>query len=201
MKTMIRSSAALLFLISIQASAQEAVGDGRERVLEEIIVTATLREVRLQDLPMSVGVLSGKQLEDLGAISLDDWWRLIPNLNVRDGAFGGNSVIIRGLADSDSFQSTESINTYYVDDTAMTFVTGLFTTPGDAAVLDVKRVEVLRGPQGTLIGANSMGGAIRVITNDPDPTDPSRQDEPEPGQYRAWRHEFWRQLCTQSANR
>jgi iron complex outermembrane receptor protein len=155
-----------------QAESDAAAED---LVLEEVTVTATLREVALQDLPMSVGVLTQNQLEDIDAVSLDDFWRLVPNLNVRDAPFGGNSVIIRGLADTDSFQSPESINAFYVDDTALTYVTGLFATPADVALLDVARVEVLRGPQGTLIGANAMGGAIRVITNEPDPSAPARQ--------------------------
>jgi len=163
----------LVLSVSLPAVAQEPPREGGASALEEIIVTATLREVRLEDLPLSVGVLTGEQLADMGAVSMDDWWREVPGLAVRDAAFGGNSVIIRGLADSDSFNSTESINAFYVDDTAMTHVTGLFTTPGDGTMLDVARVEVLRGPQGTLIGANSMGGAVRVITNDPDPV--SRQ--------------------------
>ena len=139
-----------------------------DRVLEEVIVTASKREVALQDLAMSVGVLTGEQLQDIGAIQLEDFWRMIPSVNVQDGPFGGNSVIIRGLSDSDSFNSPESLNAFYFDDTAITFVNGLFATSGSVAMVDVQRVEVLRGPQGTLVGANAMGGAIRIITNEPD---------------------------------
>ncbi len=163
---------AVLLLAVSPVSAQE--GEGDIRVVEEIIVTATKREVRLEDLPMSVGVVTDSQLRQINAITLDDYWRLVPNLTVRDAPFGGNSVIIRGLSDSDGFQSTESINAFYVNDTALTYVTGLFSTPADMAILDLARIEVLRGPQGTLIGANAMGGAIRMITNDPDPSGPSR---------------------------
>ena len=154
---------------SIVAYAQDQEISNSDRVLEEIIVTASKREVSLQELPMSVAVLTGKQLSEIGALELEDFWRLIPSLNVRDAAFGGNSVIIRGLSDTDSFQSTESLTAFYLDDTAVTYVTGLFSSPGDAAMVDVSRVEILRGPQGTLVGANAMGGAIRVISNEPDP--------------------------------
>ncbi len=150
------------------ATAGEGIVD-YENVLEEVIVTATKREVALQDLAMSVGVLTGEQLQDIGAISLEDYWREIPSLAVRDGPFGGSSVIIRGLADSDSFNSTESLSAFYVDDTAVTYVTSLFATPANVAMVDVARVEVLRGPQGSVVGANAMGGAIRVVTNEPDP--------------------------------
>jgi outer membrane receptor protein involved in Fe transport len=164
---------AFLTLVAAGSAFSEYEGEG-PLVLEEIVVTATKRAVGLQDLPMSLGVVTESQLRQINAVTLDDFWRLIPNLNVRDAPFGGNSVVIRGLADSDGFQSTESINAFYTDDTALTYVSGLFSTSADMAVLDLARVEVLRGPQGTLIGANAMGGAIRMITNDPDPEAPSR---------------------------
>jgi outer membrane receptor protein involved in Fe transport len=162
----------LLAAVSLcfDARAVEEHAGNAERTLEEVIVTASKREVALQDLAMSVGVLTGEQLQDIGAIGLEDYWRMIPSLNVRDGPFGGNSVVIRGLSDSDTFNSTESLSAFYVDDTAVTYVTSLFATPASVGMVDVQRVEVLRGPQGSLVGANAMGGAIRVITNEPDPT-------------------------------
>ena len=171
--------AVLLLAASLysEAIAEEENANDAARVLEEVIVTASKREVALQDLAMSVGVLTGDQLQDIGAIGLEDYWRMIPSLNVRDGPFGGNSVIIRGLSDSDSFNSTESLTAFYVDDTAVTYVTSLFATPGSVAMVDVARVEVLRGPQGSLVGANAMGGAIRIITNEPDPTAPYYRTE------------------------
>lgn len=153
---------------SLTVSAQENSGNNEARVLEEIIVTATKRSVSLQELPLSVGVLTGQELRDIGAIGMDDYWRLIPSLNVKDGPLGGNTAIIRGLSDSVSFSQPESLNAFYFDDAAITFVPGLYATPGDPALVDVARVEVLRGPQGTLVGANAMGGAIRIITNEPD---------------------------------
>ena len=154
--------------VSVGLSAEIDEAD-QDNVLEEVIVTATLREVSLQDLPMSVTALTAKGLLDMGAISIEDVWRQVPNLAVRDAPFGGNSFIIRGLTDTDTFLSTESINAFYLDDTPLTYVSGLFSTPGDAAILDLQRLEVLRGPQGTLVGANAMGGVIRYISNEPDP--------------------------------
>jgi len=148
-----------------------------EMELEEIIVTATLREVSLQDLPMSVGVLTERDLRDVGAVSIDDVWRQVPNLAVRDAPFGGRSFIIRGLTDTDSFLSTESINAFYLDDTPITYVSGLYNAPGDVALVDLQRVEVLRGPQGTLVGANAMGGVVRMVSNEPDTEAPSAHVE------------------------
>ena len=63
--------------------------------------SANIREVGLQNLPLSVGVLTDRHLQEIDARSLRDWWRLIPNLNVCDAAIGGNSAIIRGLADGE----------------------------------------------------------------------------------------------------
>ncbi len=168
----------VVLLLTPSAFAQVTGSDGDDPgVLEEVIVTATLREVKLQDLPMSVGVVTGSDMDDIGAVSIDDVWRLVPNLAVRDAPLGGRSFIIRGLADTDSFQSTESINAFYLDDTAFTYVTGLFSAPADVAMLDLQRIEVLRGPQGTLVGANAMGGAVRMITHEPDPAAATRRFE------------------------
>ena len=114
---------------------------------------------------------------DIGALSMDDYWRMVPSLNVKDGPLGGDSAIIRGLSDTASFSQPESLNAFYIDDVAITFVPGLYATPGDPSLVDVARVEVLRGPQGTLVGANAMGGAIRVITNEPDVETPLRRLE------------------------
>jgi outer membrane receptor protein involved in Fe transport len=158
----------VLAACSMAVSAQDKPADNEVRVLEEIIVTATKRAVKLHDLPLSVGVVTGEELTDIGAIGMDDYWRMIPSLNVKDGPLGGNTAIIRGLSDSVSFSQPESLNAFYLDDVAITFVPGLYATPGDPALVDVARVEVLRGPQGTLVGANAMGGAIRIITNEPD---------------------------------
>jgi len=160
---------------SMAVSARDIAGESEEQVLEEVIVTATKRAVNLQDLPLSVGVLTGSTLSEIGAIGMDDYWRMIPSLNVKDGPLGGNTAIIRGLSDSVSFSQPESLNAFYIDDAAITFVPGLYATPGDPALVDIARVEVLRGPQGTLVGANAMGGAIRVITNEPDVGEPLRK--------------------------
>jgi outer membrane receptor for ferrienterochelin and colicin len=93
----------VLAACSMAVSAQDKPADNEVRVLEEIIVTATKRAVKLHDLPLSVGVVTGEELTDIGAIGMDDYWRMIPSLNVKDGPLGGNTAIIRGLSDSVSF--------------------------------------------------------------------------------------------------
>lgn len=139
-------------------------------VLEEVIVTATKRESRLQDTALSVGVLSGEQLAEMGAVDLYDYWRHVPSLVVTDQAFGGDRITIRGLGEEPN-GIAESMSAVYFDETPVVQADGLFTMSPNFQLVDIDRVEVLRGPQGTLFGASAMGGAVRIITNPPDPGD------------------------------
>jgi len=125
-------------------------------VLEEIMVTASKRSVSLQDVPMSITALDSDALERIGATTLLDFAVKVPNLGMAyeaDGRFDSSSPSIRGVFG----QGTTG---FYLDD-----------TPVNASILprimDLERIEVLRGPQGSLYGARSMGGTIRMITKQP----------------------------------
>lgn len=138
-------------LLSGYTAAQDAV------VLEEIMVTASKRSESLQDVAMSITALGGDDLERLGATNLLDFAVRVPNLAMAyeaDGRFDSSSPSIRGVFGKNT-------TGFYIDD-----------TPVNASILprvmDVQRVEVLRGPQGSLYGARSMGGTIRMITKQPD---------------------------------
>jgi outer membrane receptor protein involved in Fe transport len=155
---------------SVPGHARDGIEDGGERVLEEIIVTATRRDTALQDTPLSIGVLTAQDIEDSGALHIFDYWRMIPSLAVTDWGFAGNRFIIRGLSGSSGPETDESLTANYLDDTLLVSPQGLFTHAPSFRLVDINRVEVLRGPQGTLFGAGSMGGAIRLITNQPDVT-------------------------------
>jgi outer membrane receptor protein involved in Fe transport len=137
-------------------------------VLEEVVVTATKRESLLQNTALSLGVMTGEQLAELGASSVHDYWRQIPSLVVSDQAFGGDRITIRGLGE-EPIGIAESMTSVYFDETPVLQADGLFTMSPDFQLVDISRIEVLRGPQGTLFGASAMGGALRVITNVPDP--------------------------------
>lgn len=132
--------------------------------LEEVIVTAQRRTEKLQDVPISMSVVSGATLENLGAKSFNDYASAIPNLAISSGAgAGGNgnafgvsstrAVAIRGVAGSNT-------TGFYLNDTPIPMSL-------DPRALDIDRVEVLRGPQGTLFGAGSMGGTVRLVTREP----------------------------------
>jgi outer membrane receptor protein involved in Fe transport len=156
-----------VILAAGHAHAQDNPGATEVRVLEEVVVTATKRETSLQDTALSVGVLSGQELIDAGVRDIHDYWRQIPSLVVSDQAFGGDRIVIRGLGE-EPIGITESMSALYLDETPINQADGLFTLSPSFELVDIERVEVLRGPQGTLFGANAMGGAVRLLTRQPE---------------------------------
>ena len=125
--------------------------------LEEIVVTATKRSESMQTVPLSITAVTGAELEARGAIEFFDYATSIPNLSfgaATDGVLAGRSISIRGITGA----NTTGV---YIDDTPI-------SESIDPRILDLERIEVLRGPQGTLYGARSLGGTIRQITKKPD---------------------------------
>lgn len=148
------------------AAAQEApalqpapIVDGDS---DEIIVTAQKREQNLRDVPMSVSVLSGAELSELGVDGPADLARVVSGFTYQNTASGTPVFTIRGIGLYDDGIGTAPTVSVYVDEVPLPY---LVMTP--AAGLDVARVEVLKGPQGTLFGQNSTGGAINYIAARP----------------------------------
>jgi len=137
--------------------------------LSRIKVTATRRESPIERVPLSVTVLSGDKLREMGAASFVDYARSVPGLSFTDTGFGGEKYVIRGVT-TDVFAEVHAATAVYLDETPITNASfsGQAYSP-DPLLIDIDRIEVLRGPQGTLFGSGSMGGAIRIITNEPDP--------------------------------
>jgi iron complex outermembrane receptor protein len=139
--------------------------------LEEIVVTAQKRAEKLQEVPISISVLSGAQLEQQQVTSLNDLSRVVPdmaNTTANLGPGQGNYEI-RGVSGSVSQTSIAQATVgIYLDDVSMTVPTGAGVGSTELKFFDIDRIEVLRGPQGTLYGASSMGGTIRFISNQPD---------------------------------
>jgi len=151
----------LTLLGSLQVSAQEAG-------LEEVVVTAQRREQNIMEVPLSVTSYSPEQLEQQGIRQIDDLARLTPSLKFsRTSGVSGNNgsdISIRGIA-SDVGSATTAI---YIDDTPIQIRSiGYFGGNTYPLVFDPERIEVLRGPQGTLFGAGAEGGAVRFITPAP----------------------------------
>ena len=163
---LIRTLAALPIAITVIFCASQSVwaqdSDASEAMLEEVIVTATRREMSLQDVPMAISAVGQDQIERLGITNMDDYFRSIPSLSLIDGGGYQKHMIIRGVA-VDSGPETKAATGVYVDET---LVSGNFSNL-DPRIFDMQRVEVLRGPQGTLFGGGSISGSVRYITNRP----------------------------------
>ena len=169
-------SMAVLGPLAWPAISMAAAGDADTAAnsgLEEIVVTATRREERLQNVPISVLAFNQAKLDEEGLKTIDDLARLSPGLNFQRNAMSsagnyndeGSDINIRGV-DSAAGTSTTGI---YIDDTPIqTRHIGFGAINAFPALFDLDRVEVLRGPQGTLFGAGAEGGVVRFISPEPD---------------------------------
>jgi len=167
----------------LQAAVASAEGDANNGALEEVVVTATRRSERLEDVPISVTAFSQEKLDAEGLKGIDDLSRLTPGLAFQRNGMSssgnyndeGSDINIRGV-DSTAGTSTTGI---YIDDTPIqTRHIGFGSINAFPALFDLDRVEVLRGPQGTLFGAGAEGGVVRFIAPEPNLTHES-------GYYRA----------------
>ena len=153
---------ALLFVVPMSAIAQTPVPAPAPLGLDEIVVTAQKRAEKLQDVPLSIIAVSGETLEDAGIRDPTDLGKLVPSLQINNGLFSGGVVIrIRGFG-SASNSATDSDVATYLD-------SAFIPRPGAilGSFLDIKNVEVLSGPQGTLFGRNAAMGAISINSNSP----------------------------------
>lgn len=160
----ISASVAVLAAAPLTVQAQETTAQ-----VDDIIVTARRTSERLQDTPVAVTALSGEQLEAKGLTSVADLRQTTPNLNITNGIAGGSSsnaaIFIRGIGQRDFIPTVDPGVGVYRD--------GVYLGRSVGANLDfadIERVEVLRGPQGTLYGKNTIGGTINVVTRRPSAT-------------------------------
>jgi outer membrane receptor protein involved in Fe transport len=154
--------AATASMLPLSAYAQDASNE------EEIVVTAQKREERLRDVPQSISAITAETLERLQANNFTDYAGHVPGLAVTGGQPGNSRVTLRGL-NTGGVASTVGV---YVDETPFGSSTSLVNAAALALDLDpydVQRIEVLRGPQGTLYGANTLGGLIKFVTTAPTP--------------------------------
>jgi outer membrane receptor protein involved in Fe transport len=163
----------LLAALSPLPGLSFAASDDASTIIDEVIVTATRRALPRASTPMSVSVIGTGQVERLGLHDIDDLYVHVPGLIFTNDGFAGHRISLRGI-NSGSLTEPRPLTAFYVDDTPLLTLAGSAAqqTFGGARVqaLDLARIEVLRGPQGTLFGSSAMGGAVRMITNAPDPT-------------------------------
>ncbi|MGF7153656.1 TonB-dependent receptor [Novosphingobium gossypii] len=150
-------------LTLVPAIAQDRADDVASGGDDAIVVTARKREERAIDVPIAVTAISGTTLEKRGAANLADFLQEAPGIGIYDGGSAlGTRITMRGI--STSLGGNE--NGFYLDDLPFTGVTVPISP--DVRAWDLDRVEVLRGPQGTLFGEGSMGGTVRILTRGAD---------------------------------
>lgn len=150
-------------LMPVAAMAQEAA----EASSDEIIVTAQKREESLQSVPMSIQAFGTEKLGQLQVKEFQDYVKFLPSVTIQTGGPGFSQVYFRAVASGENANHSTSQPTVgmYLDEQPITTIQGAL----DIHVYDMQRVEALAGPQGTLYGASSMAGTIKLVTNKPDP--------------------------------
>jgi outer membrane receptor protein involved in Fe transport len=146
------------------AQESEAVMEQESLMLEEVIVTATKREVSMQEVPQSILAFSTREIQRRGILDMYDVVSSIPSLALIAEKPGVNYLVFRGIGTMlSSDLRVDSQVAVYLDDQPMTSVMGQF----DPRMVDIERIESLPGPQGTLFGSSSQSGTLRFITNKP----------------------------------
>jgi iron complex outermembrane recepter protein len=151
-----------------QSNAETGTRDDGDR-LTEIIVTATKREESIQAVPTAITALTGDELARQGLVQFTDYMDLVPGLSQNNGGAPAHGlVILRGL--STGAQQTAATVGFLIDDVPFTanesLAIGSLLTP-DPDLTDIQRIEILKGPQGTLYGASALGGLIKIVSNPP----------------------------------
>jgi iron complex outermembrane receptor protein len=155
----------VLFTIPLTVSAEEEGAEKAARVLENIVVTAQRREEDIQTIPVSVSAFGEEQLSKLSITRTEDIQAYVPNFNLTQGTSNPSTlnVSLRGVSErSGGFYTSESPIAFYSNDVYQGRLSGT-----NIEFIDIERVEVLRGPQGTLFGRNSTAGAVNIVTRTP----------------------------------
>ncbi|MDH3547572.1 MAG: TonB-dependent receptor plug domain-containing protein, partial [Gammaproteobacteria bacterium] len=150
-------------VIAALGPAGAAVAQDDALSIDEILVTATKREISLQDVPHSIDVLSSVQLERMGAKDLEATLRALPSVHLTALQPGQNQLSVRGMTSEVYEYRREAQVAVYLDEQPMT------SNAQQVGIrnIDMARVEFLPGPQGTLFGSSSQTGTLRYITNEP----------------------------------
>jgi len=146
------------------APAAEAAASGG---LQEIVITARKRAENLQEVPISVEVLTSKDVQNLGIVEFNDYATKVPSISFISVGPGTQTFFMRGVSDgSNPNYANTSATGFFLDDSSLSW----YGVQPDLHLYDIQRIEIVNGPQGTTFGASSMAGAVRYITNKPDLT-------------------------------
>jgi iron complex outermembrane receptor protein len=149
-----------------ETPAEQVARDGIVPDETEIVITATKREENLQDVPISVQAIGTRRLDQLNISNFEDYTKQLPSVSFDTSQPGSTTVYIRGVATGSDGNHTGSLPSvgFYLDEQPVTTIGGTL----DVHIYDIARIESLAGPQGTLYGASSEAGTIRIITNKPE---------------------------------
>jgi outer membrane receptor protein involved in Fe transport len=156
-------------LLCDSARAQQATpseGPPASDKLQEVVVTALKREQRLQDVPVSISTLSSETLDKLNAEDFSKVADSVPGVAYATTGVGNSQYIIRGIGSVGAVQSPTT--GVYLDETPLQARSLRGSSQPDPQLYDISRIEILRGPQGVLYGSSTMGGLVRIVTNQPD---------------------------------
>lgn len=163
--TAIAAAASLLCTLAAGAAAQQAAPAAEQQNIAEVIVTAQKREQAALDVPGSVAAVNADQLMREGKVRLEDFVSQIPGLSLSSARQGQTQVTLRGI--TTGVAQSAATTAFYIDEAPIgsvnAYAAGSSVTP-DLDPADLQRVEVLKGPQGTLYGAGAMGGLLRYVT-------------------------------------
>lgn len=165
-----RTSALSIALLATSALALPGISNAQEAgsddgTMDEIVVTAQKRSENLQDVPISIAALGSAKLEQANVQSFDDYAKLLPSVSFQSFGPGQSQIFFRGVSSGGDGLHIGPLPTssLYIDEIPVTTIFGSV----DFHVYDIARVEALAGPQGTLFGASSLSGTLRMITNQP----------------------------------
>lgn len=166
--TMLTGVAAPALAQNASGSANPSTSTASSNSDDEIIVTATKRSENIQNVPMSIQAIGTERLEQLNVQSFNDYAQFLPSLTYQSLGPGFARTFMRGVNSGDNGNHSGPLPSVgiYLDEQPITTITGAL----DLHIYDVARVESLAGPQGTLYGASSLAGTVRIITNRPDPS-------------------------------
>lgn len=150
----------------VQAAPGGTAAQRGEGSIEEIVVTATRRAQRLQDVPLSVSAYSQEMLTEKGIVGYEGLALETPGAVINKPTANFNNFSVRGIATNGYGANLQSTVQIYIDELPISANGN--STILDPKLYDVERVEFLRGPQGTLFGSNSLAGAVRILTHDPE---------------------------------
>ena len=155
------------FASALLAGGVMGATDADQGSLEEVVVTAQKRAEDLQKVPISLQVLSGETLQEHQVTNFDDYAKFLPSVSFQSLGPGQTQIYFRGIASGDDGLHAGSLPAtgVYLDEIPVTTIGNTL----DVHPYDIARVEALAGPQGTLYGASSLSGTLRIITNKPDP--------------------------------